>query len=291
MALPWTVRVAASAVVYDSMDYLAGFRGAPRRLLELEDALLRRADLVFTGGASLQRRMTGRHPDVHCFPSSVDIGHFGRARRERFDPADQAPIARPRLGYAGVIDERIDLDLVDAVAAARPDLSVVLLGPLAKIDEADVPARPNIVRLGLKPYKELPAYLGGWDAGWMPFARNDATRFISPTKTPEYLAAGLPVVSTSIHDVVDPYGRLGLVSIANDVDGTLAAIDAFAAGRRPDPAAVDRFLATGSWDRTWAAMAELVDEVVRRDRVATRQPVRVGGRVAVGPVSAAPALD
>jgi UDP-galactopyranose mutase len=291
MALPWTVRVASSAVVYDCMDYLAGFRGAPRRLLELEDALIRRADLVFTGGASLHRRMTGRHPDAHCFPSSVDLPHFRAARNAHDEPSDQATVPSPRLGYAGVIDERIDLELVDGVAAARPDVSIVLVGPIVKIDPADVPARPNIVRLGLKPYADLPRYLGGWDAGWMPFARNDATRYISPTKTPEYLAAGLPVVSTSIHDVVEPYGRLGLVTIADRVDETVAAIDAFAAGRRPDPAAIDRFLTTNSWDRTWAAMAELVDDAVERGEAALRPAVRAGAPVGAGARSVAPVLD
>jgi UDP-galactopyranose mutase len=267
MALPWTRHLDAAATVYDSMDYLPGFRGAPPGLLELEDELLGRADLVFAGGASLHRRMAGRHPSAHCFPSSVDLAHFRAARSGLAEPADQAAIPRPRVGYAGVIDERIDLDLIDGVAAARPEIELVLVGPIAKIDAADIPARPNIDRLGMKPYAELPAYLGGWDVGWMPFARNDATRYISPTKTPEYLAAGLPVVSTSIHDVVEPYGIGGLVTIADTVDATVAAIDAAVAGRYPSQEHVDAFLATTSWDRTWAAMARLIDERTG-DRVA-----------------------
>ncbi len=267
MALPWTRHLEAAATVYDSMDYLPGFRGAPAGLLELEDELLRRADLVFAGGASLHRRMAGRHPSAHCFPSSVDLAHFGAARSGLPEPADQEPIPRPRVGYAGVIDERIDLELIRGVAAARPAIQLVLVGPLAKISAADVPTGPNIHRLGLKPYGELPAYLGGWDVGWMPFARNDATRYISPTKTPEYLAAGLPVVSTSIHDVVEPYGIGGLVTIADSVDDSLVAIDAAIAGRHASPEHVDAVLATTSWDRTWAAMARLVDERTG-DRVA-----------------------
>jgi len=264
MALPWTRHVPASLVVYDSMDYLAGFRGAPPRMLELEAELLERADLVFAGGASLHRRMAGRHPDAHAFPSSVDTGHFARARSAPPDPADQASIAPPRIGYAGVIDERIDLDLVAGVAACRPDWNVVLLGPVVKIDPAEIPVRPNIHRLGIKPYAELPAYLGGWDVGWMPFARNDATRYISPTKTPEYLAAGLPVVSTSIGDVVEPYGRQGFVTIADTVAATVRAMDAAIRGARPALAAVDTFLGRGSWDETWSAMAGLVETRLRQ---------------------------
>ncbi len=282
MALPWSRALVAdaSAVVFDSMDFLAGFRGAPPRIAELERELLAAADVVFTGGASLHDRLRSRHDNAHCFPSSVDIAHFATARGAVGDPADQASIPRPRLGYAGVIDERLDLELIAGVADARPDLELVLLGPIAKIRESDVPQRPNMHRLGLKPYAELPAYLGGWDAGWMPFARNEATRFISPTKTPEYLAAGLPVISTSIHDVVEPYGRLGLVSIADDVASTVAAVDAVLAGRHPARDDVDAFLAARSWDRTWAAMDVLVDGAVRdRARQAARDADRAAHRL------------
>jgi UDP-galactopyranose mutase len=268
MALPWSRALVAeaAAVVFDSMDFLAGFRGAPPRLQALEAELLATADIVFTGGASLHERLRSRHHDVHCVPSSVDVAHFATARATLADPADQVAIPRPRLGYAGVIDERLDLELIAGVARARPSVQVVLVGPVAKIQPSDLPNLPNVHRLGLKPYAELPAYLGGWDAGWMPFARNDATRFISPTKTPEYLAAGLPVISTSIHDVVDPYGRLGYVSIADDVAGTMAALDAVLAGERPARDQVDAFLAARSWDRTWAAMDVLVERAVRNRR-------------------------
>jgi UDP-galactopyranose mutase len=215
----------------------------------------------------------------------VDVAHFRRARETAADPVDQAGIGRPRIGYAGVIDERIDLDLIDGVAATRPELQIVLVGPVAKIDVADVPARPNVHRLGMKPYAELPEYLGGWDVGWMPFARNDATRFISPTKTPEYLAAGLPVVSTSIHDVVEPYGVGGWVAIADTVAETLDALGGALAGRHPEQAHVDAFLATRSWDRTWAAMASLIERVAKPAMAAAVRPSRLGR-----PVSAAAAV-
>ena len=283
MALPWSRHVASSAVIYDSMDHLAGFRGAPPELLSLEGELLERADLVFCGGVSLHGRMARRHPSTHCFPSSVDVAHFRTARADAAEPADLAPIPRPRIGYAGVIDERIDVELIGGVAKARPDWQIVLVGPIVKIAPEDVPSGPNIHRLGMKSYAELPSYLGGWDVGWMPFARNDATRYISPTKTPEYLAAGLPVVSTSITDVVDPYARQGLVRIADCVDSSVEMLERTLAEPATDQGRVDAFLAARSWDRTWAAMSELVDGLdavvsaprpeVARERIA----VRLGG--------------
>ena len=281
MAVPWSRHLEARATIYDCMDYLAGFRGAPVELLSLEEELLARADLVFCGGASLDARMHQQHVASYCFPSSVDLRHFLRARDGIADPLDQRDIAPPRIGYAGVIDERIDLDLIDGVAASRPDWQIVLVGPVAKIRPDDVPARANIHRLGLKTYHELPAYLAGWDVGWMPFARNDATEFISPTKTPEYLAAGLPVVSTSIHDVVEPYGRRRFVRIADTVGQTVAAIDLALQDPAANRAAIDTFLMTNSWDRTWAAMDALIDGV----EIGIGVPVfdRVGATDPVGP--------
>jgi UDP-galactopyranose mutase len=266
MALPWSRHLPFSGAIYDSMDYLAGFRGAPAGLLDLEAELLERVDAVFCGGASLHERMRRRRQNSYCLPSSVDVDHFSSARVSRRDPDDQQPIARPRIGYAGVIDERIDLGLIDAVALARPDWQIVLLGPTVKIDPVDVPSHTNIHRLGLKPYAELPSYLAGWDVGWMPFARNESTRYISPTKTPEYLAAGLSVVSTSITDVVEPYGRQELVAIADNVGATVQAVEAALEGLGFDASRVDSFLSERSWDRTWAAMAAIVDGLVLQER-------------------------
>jgi UDP-galactopyranose mutase len=265
MALPWTRHLPSSAAVYDSMDYLPGFLGAPVGLLELEEELLERVDAVFCGGASLHERMRRRHPDSHCFPSSVDVAHFAAARTRKTEPADQAELPRPRIGYAGVIDERIDLQLIDGLALARPDWHIVLVGPTVKIDPRRVPSHANIHALGMKAYADLPTYFAGWDVGWMPFARNDATRYISPTKTPEYLAAGLPVVSTSITDVVEPYGRRGLAAIADGVAATVGAVETALTGHGFDRPRVDAFLAERSWDRTWAAMAEILERLVPRD--------------------------
>jgi UDP-galactopyranose mutase len=259
MALTFSRDIAASTIVFDCMDELSAFRGAPRELIELEQELMGRADLVFTGGQSLYEAKRLRHPRVYAFPSSVDVAHFTKSRVQQPDPEDQRDIPHPRLGFFGVIDERMDYDLIAAVAAARPDWHIVLLGPFAKVDPESVPRRPNIHYLGMKSYDELPAYLSGWDVALLPFARNESTRFISPTKTPEYLAAGCPVVSTSVRDVVRPYGEQALVTIADTPADFVAAVDrALAPPGKEWRDRVDRFLSSMSWDRTWAAMRELI---------------------------------
>jgi UDP-galactopyranose mutase len=249
------------------MDELSAFRGAPAELVEREAELMQVADVVFTGGHSLFEAKRTRHTNIHPFPSSVDVGHFRTARKLLGDPADQAPIPHPRLGFFGVIDERMDLELVDGVAAARPDWQLVMLGPTAKIDPADLPRRPNIHYLGHKAYRELPRYLARWDVALLPFARNESTRFISPTKTPEYLAAGCPVVSTPIRDVVTPYGERGAVHIAGSPERFVEEVASALAVDRADPAwhrAVAELLKDKSWDRTWEAMDGLLRSRLRR---------------------------
>jgi UDP-galactopyranose mutase len=259
MALPWSDHLSRSLTVYDCMDHLAGFLGAPSELVHLEGALLRRADVVFTGGAQLFEAKRDAHPNVHCFPSSVDVDHFARGRQAQADPFQQAEIPRPRLGYCGVIDERLDLTLIADVAARRPDWQVVMLGPVVKIDPASLPQADNIHYLGMQSYDDLPRYLAGWDIGIMPFAHNDATRFISPTKTPEYLAAGLAVVSTSIRDVVDPYALQDLAHIGDEPDGFIAGCErALSTDPQRRRGEADAFLATMSWDRTWQAMQDVM---------------------------------
>jgi UDP-galactopyranose mutase len=261
MSLPFSDHLDAAAVVYDCMDELSAFSGAPPVLLERERALLARADVVFTGGHSLYEAKRGRHPNVHAFPSSVDVAHFRRARARLPEPPDQASIPHPRIGHYAVLDERLDIDLVAAIADARPDWQIVLVGPVVKIDPASLPRRPNIHYLGGKRYEELPAYLSGWDAAFMPFALNESTRFISPTKTPEYLAAGKPVVSTPVTDVVRTYGERGLVQIADTPAGFVAALERILTTgdeRRPWLDDVDRTLGEMSWDQTWARMRELL---------------------------------
>jgi glycosyltransferase involved in cell wall biosynthesis len=256
MALEFTRHLSAAAIVYDNMDELSAFRDAPPKLLALESELLERADIVFTGGHSIYEAKRHRHRNIHPFPSSIDVPHFSAARRStRADPADQATLPRPRLGFFGVVDERMDLDLVEGIAALRPDWHLVMLGPVVKIDKASLPRLSNIHWLGMKQYDELPAYLAGWDVGIMPFAINEATRFISPTKTPEFLAAGLPVISTPIRDVIRPYGAAGLVEIAGSADEFVSKAERLI--RERDVSwlqAVDRQLAMNSWDRTWESM-------------------------------------
>ena len=286
MALPWSAHVRASAIVYDCMDELSGFRFAPPKIRDYERRLIQRADVVFTGGRSLYEAKRDHHPSTFCFPSSVDMAHFSQARGRTAEPADQAGIGRPRIGYFGVIDERLDLGLLEHVADARPGWRLVMVGPVAKINDADLPRRDNIHWLGLKSYAELPAYLAGWDVAMMPFAINETTRHISPTKTPEYLAGGRPVVSTPIHDVVHPYGDEGLVHIASTAEEFERAIGAALASDRQELLSrADRFLASQSWDATWAQMERLVEE--RAPRRAQRWPVG-GQRVSV-PVAASPA--
>lgn len=263
MALPFTDHLRPSALVYDCMDELSAFKGAPSALGCLEADLMSRADLVLTGGQSLFEAKRHQHANIHPFPSSVDVAHFAQARRIAVDPSDQASIPHPRLGFFGVIDERMDLALIDGVAAARPDWQLVLIGPVVKIDRAVLPTRPNIHYLGSKGYTDLPRYLAGWDVALLPFARNEATRFISPTKTPEYMAAGVPVVSTSIRDVVRPYGQQGLVRIADDVETFVSACSAaMSEDASTRIAQHDAFLTHMSWDATWARMRRLLDEVL-----------------------------
>jgi glycosyltransferase involved in cell wall biosynthesis len=249
--------------VYDCMDELSGFAGAPPGLREQEAQLMKRADLMTTGGYSLYEAKRALHPNVHPFPSSVDVAHFRRARTATAEPPDQASLPRPRLGFFGVIDERMDLALLAGVAAARPQWQLVLVGPVVKIDAARLPRAANVHYLGSQPYDTLPSYLAGWDVALMPFARNEATRYISPTKTPEYLAAGRPVVSTSIRDVVRPYGQRGLVRIADTVEDFVSAVEAaLVEDSTARLRSADDFLRHTSWDATWAEMKSRLDACV-----------------------------
>jgi UDP-galactopyranose mutase len=256
------------------MDELSKFRFAPPKLLDLEQELLDKADIVFTGGTSLFEAKKDRHPNVHCFASSVDRAHFAKARSGLFDPADQEDLPRPRLGFYGVIDERFDTELLAKVAQARPNWSLVMVGPVVKISEDELPKRPNIHYLGGKTYDELPAYLSGWDVALMPFAMNESTQFISPTKTPEYLAGGKPVVSSPVRDVVRTYGDLEGVKIASTAEEFVAACEAaleLAANPYEWLSEADLMLSATSWDTVQARMAGLVAELLGT-RAATANP-------------------
>ncbi|MBD1842066.1 glycosyltransferase family 1 protein [Cyanobacteria bacterium FACHB-63] len=264
IALSFTNHIDSLCIVYDCMDELSAFKGASKALKDWETELFKRADVVFTGGQSLYEAKQHQHPNVHAFSSSIDVAHFAQAKSIAVDPQDQACIAHPRLGFYGVIDERMNLELVDRIAQARPDWQLVLIGPVVKIDPGSLPRRPNIHYLGSKSYQELPHYLAYWDVALLPFALNESTRFISPTKTPEYLAAGKPVVSTSIRDVVRPYGELGLVHIADRAEEFIEQVEL--AMQQGQSERVEDFLAQMSWDQTWEAMMQQIDAVILNSR-------------------------
>jgi UDP-galactopyranose mutase len=266
MALSFSNHLTPALTVYDCMDELSAFKFSSPRLKELEQELFRKADLVFTGGQSLYESKKKQHEQAHLFPSSIDKAHFAKAKEIAEDPADQSTIPGPRIGYCGVIDERMDLQLLAALADARPDWQVVMVGPVVKIDPADLPRRGNIHYLGGKSYQELPAYLSGWNVALMPFAINESTEFISPTKTPEYLAAGKPVVSTPVRDVVKPYGEAKLVHIASTPEEFTAAVEAAMnqAENEEWHKEVNAFLADRSWDSTWRQMAMLMSQSIQQ---------------------------
>ena len=290
MALKFTRHIRPQAIIYDCMDELSQFKSAPPELCVLEDELFRHADVVFTGGLSLYEHKRTKHRNIHPFPSSVDVEHFSKARKAQGDPHDQAHISRPRIGFTGVIDERFDVGLISGIAQMKPDWHLIMIGPVVKIDPAVLPRAPNIHYLGAKSYDELPRYLSGWDIAILPFARNDATRFISPTKTPEYLAAGRRVVSTSIRDVVRVYGDSALVKIADVPGECVAAIEEMmneSSTRAEWLARVDDFLARMSWDETFNAMWRLVEVAVEQRQVRPRAKVR--SRVVTPATAPAPA--
>lgn len=264
MALEITRHLQPMLTVFDCMDELSAFKGAPPRLRELEAEMFKKADLVFTGGQSIYESKKNQHSEVYAFPSSIDKAHFAQGRQLLTEPADQASIPHPRFGFYGVVDERFDIELLRSIAALRPDWHFVIIGPVVKIDAAVLPKSENIHYLGGKNYKELPVYLSGWDVALLPFARNESTKYISPTKTPEYLAAGKPVVSTSITDVIRPYGELGLVHIADAPEEFVAAIEK-ALDQREDAtwhAKTEEFLSGISWDITWQNMVCLMQIAV-----------------------------
>ena len=260
MALAVSDHFNPSLIVYDCMDELAAFKFAPQALKDREKELLRKADLVFTGGYSLYEAKKNRHPDVHPFPSSIDVEHFNKARLYTIDPPDQEAIPHPRIGYFGVIDERMDLALIEGIARRKPEWHIVMVGPVVKISPDTLPKLPNIHYLGMKSYNELPAYISGWDIAMLPFAHNESTRYISPTKTPEYLAAGKPVISTPIIDVLRQYGRNGLVNIAGTPEEfvRVASLELENNDREEWFERVTEFLSHNSWDKTWQRMMYLV---------------------------------
>jgi UDP-galactopyranose mutase len=271
MALPFTEHLLPEFTVFDCMDELSAFKFAPVELKNREKQLLEKADVVFTGGHSIYEAKKDQHPNIHPFPSSIDKQHFGLAREIKKDPQDQAHIPHPRFGFAGVIDERFDIDLVARVAEARPEWQFVIIGPVVKIDPESLPKYANIHYLGGKDYKQLPHYISGWDVAMIPFAINESTKYISPTKTPEYLAAGKPVISTAIKDVIRPYGDNKLVHIVETPEEFIACAEKELKkrGRKTWLNKVDNFLAGNSWDRTWSQMVRHIENIVDAQSTST----------------------
>ena len=273
MALPLMANLTPRAIVYDCMDELSAFRHAPRQLRQRETALLKLAHLVLTGGPALYESKRNLHSNVHCLPSSVDSAHFAP---EGLDPASQPArsverlqghLSRPRLGFYGVIDERFDIALLDALARARPAWQFVIVGPVVKIDPAELPRLPNVHWLGMQPYENLPYLAAGWDVCLMPFAMNESTRFISPTKTLEYMASGKPVVSTPVRDVVGLYGDV--VRLASGAEGFLAACEQALTDRPAERAERARRMASVVRRSSWDAAAARVEVLLRQTLTAT----------------------
>jgi glycosyltransferase involved in cell wall biosynthesis len=291
MALPFAEALPCAALVYDCMDELSLFRGAPPELLEREAELLKKADLVFTGGPSLYQAKKDRHPDVHCFSSSVDADHFRRARPggEAIEPVEQQSLRSPRLGFYGVIDERLDIPLLDAMATAHPEWQIIMVGPVVKIDPAVLPRHANLHYVGQRQYDELPGFLAGWDVCILPFALNDSTRFISPTKTLEYMAAERPIVSSPIRDVAEPYGEIVFLgrTPAEFISACERALAMEPSARETMVNRMREVVAHTSWERTTARMGALLDRV-SQPRIPSRsrpEPVPVERAASLTPMS------
>src|SRR6185437_8948650 len=243
---------------------------------EMEALLLKKADVVFTGGQSLYEAKKNLHSNIYAFPSSIDKCHFSKARIAAEDPVDQAPVPRPRFGFYGVVDERFDIFLLEEVARIKPQWHFIIIGPVVKIDPATLPQRENIHYLGSKQYSELPLYLANWDVAFLPFALNESTKYISPTKTPEYLAGGKQVISTSITDVVNPYGKMGLVKIADNAEEFIIAAEAIF--KESDKSVwlkkTDDFLSDTSWNKTWHKMNSIIENTLDRKKTKTNKTLK-----------------
>ena len=250
LALAHAHRLRPRSLAFDVMDDLSSFAAASPAVTYMHERALRVADVVYTGGRSLQRRVATIRPDAQCCPSGVELEHYEVARRRRAELVRTRPVA----GYIGVIDERIDLDLLGELADVLHDWDVQVVGPTAKIDPAALPERPNLSYLGPRPYAELPELMAGFDVALMPFALNAATRSISPTKTMEYLAAGLPVVSTRVPDVVADFS--GIVVLADDARGFADACRRSLSGTDVDHGAVASILRWNHWDAITERMYE-----------------------------------
>jgi hypothetical protein len=279
MAWSFSEHLEPKAIVYDCMDELSAFKFAPAELVENEQKLMAKANIVFTGGHRLYQAKKAFHQNIFPFPSAIDKSFFFAARAKLAEASDQVSIPHPRLGFFGVIDERFDTDLVKRMAELKPEWQFIFIGPVVKIEESALPRNKNIHYLGMKDYKDLPTYISGWDLCIMPFAINASTEFISPTKTPEFLAAGKRVISTPIHDVVNPYGAEGLVGIAETAEEFIE-IAEHDLRKKTDPlwlGKVDQYLSTISWDKTWRNMEAQIDLILKERGSASSRHLNIRG--------------
>lgn len=269
MALNFSAHLKPKFIVFDCMDELSAFKFAPKEIIQLEKKLMSMADIVFTGGNSLYEAKKNQHVNIHAFPSGIEKEHFGKARQRLKEPEDQVSLKGPKIGFYGVIDERFDIDLIEKMAEVRPEWQFILIGPVVKIDENLLPRNQNIHYLGQKSYTDLPSYLSNWDVAMIPFLLNESTQYISPTKTPEYLSAGVPVVSTLIKDVINPYGIAGLVNICSDTTDFIEAIESelHKSCYKSWLQDVDLFLKDISWDHTYKAMRDKICYTINHQKI------------------------
>ncbi len=272
--LSFTRHLKPKHIIYDIVENVSQSKNNPLALQDLENELFESANLVFTVGHSLYKAKRFRHPNIFAFPSSIDKIHFGKARLKTTDAIDQEHIASPRIGFYGVLNDRINFNLLAEISTLRPDYQFILIGPIVDTEPSLLPQAGNIHYLGQKNYRELPQYLAGWDAAMMPFALTERTRFISPTHTPEFLAAGLPVVSTALEDVMFPYGEGQLVRIAHTATEFVSGLDCALKDRKNIKwqVKVDSFLADISWDLTWQKMAALEAKI---ESMPSQMPTRI----------------
>lgn len=253
----YTTDLYPRVVVYDCITPI---RTTQPALTDIENELISQSDLVFTNGKTLFEAKRDWHPQVYNFPSSIDKEHFMQARLELPEPADMEEILYPRLGLYGAIDECFDVELLRALSARRPDWQFVLIGPVVGIDEGALPKAENIHFLGERSYQELPSYISGWNAALMLVSTEKASQTHIPTRTPEYLAAFKPIVSTPVPDIFSPYEEMGLVNTASNVFEFETAIEeALSYDKRKEwKKTIDDFLKTHSWDVTWQQMRHLI---------------------------------
>ncbi len=293
LAAPLLNELGPDVIIYDCIDEISSPRACTAQWNDSETKLLSRADVVFTSGLSLYRAIRSRHANVHYFPSSVDAAHFRQARgtHQRLlnhplfsrpgEPEVQAELPHPRLGFYGVLDQRVDFALIDAVARTRPDWQLVLIGPVES-NPRSLPRQPNLHYLGPRPYNQLPGYFSGWDVALLPFVVNETTRYLNPATALEYMAAERLIVSTRIADVVEPYCDIVYVGHSPNtfIVGCEQALNASPAERAERLRLMREVLMDTSWQHTARAMEHVMMDLLAARRATSifKFPARVPGK-------------